>query len=202
MRWSISLSSFFVALTIAFVGFSQTEEQLKLEADKLFEEGKYLDATPNYVRLLSMKPRSYEYNYKFGACLLFNTNRKMEAVRYLNAANVDPSGLPPDFHYFYGKALHMNYQFNDAIREYNLYKSTRTRTTKVFEVDREIEMCTNGKKLMTTITDIIVTDKKEIPKDKFFRIYDLSNIGGTLLVTAEFQSKLDKKNGHVLFQLR
>ena len=86
--------------------------------------------------------------------------------------------------------------FNDAIKEYSLYNKTKLKETPVYEVNREIQMCENGKRLMTTITDIIVTDKKEISADKFFRIYDLSNIGGSLLVTAEFQTKLDKKYNH------
>jgi hypothetical protein len=149
-----------------------------------------------YLRLLSVKPRSYEYNFRYGACLIYNSNRKLESLKYLRVAALDPSGLPPEFHYFYGKSLHLSYLFNDAIKEYKLYNLTKLKETPVYEVIREIEMCENGKRLMTTITDIIVTDKKEISVDKFFRIYDLSNIGGSLLVTAEFQTKLDKKYNH------
>ncbi|MEY4605215.1 MAG: hypothetical protein RIT43_2507, partial [Bacteroidota bacterium] len=177
--------------------FSQTEEQLKVEADKLFIAGKYLDASPLYVRLLAQNPRSYEYNYRYGACLLFQSNKKTESLKYLRVAALNTQGLPPDFHYFYGKSLHYSYMFNDAIKEYKLYLSQRTKETVQFDAERAILECENGRRLMTTITDIIVTDKKEISIDKFFRIYDLSNIGGSLLVTAEFQTKLDKKNNHV-----
>jgi len=185
-----------VLLFFAKGSFSQSEEVLKADADKLFYAGKYLDATPLYLRLLSVKPRSYEYNFRYGACLIYNSNRKLESLKYLRVAALDPSGLPPEFHYFYGKSLHLSYLFNDAIKEYKLYNQTKLKETPVYEVIREIEMCENGKRLMTTITDIIVTDKKEISVDKFFRIYDLSNIGGSLLVTAEFQTKLDKKYNH------
>jgi hypothetical protein len=185
-----------VLLFFAKGSFSQSEEVLKVDADKLFYAGKYLDATPLYLRLLSVKPRSYEYNFRYGACLIYNSNRKLESLKYLRVAALDPSGLPPEFHYFYGKSLHLSYLFNDAIKEYKLYNQTKLKETPVYEVIREIEMCENGKRLMTTITDIIVTDKKEISVDKFFRIYDLSNIGGSLLVTAEFQTKLDKKYNH------
>ena len=187
---------FLVLLFFAKGLFSQSEEALKVDADKLFYEGKYLDATPLYLRLLSVKPRSYEYNFRYGACLIYNSNRKLESLKYLRVAAIDPSALPPEFHYFYGKSLHLSYLFNDAIKEYKLYNQTKLKETPVYEVNREIEMCENGKRLMTTITDIIVTDKKEISNDKFFRIYDLSNIGGSLLVTAEFQTKLDKKFNH------
>jgi hypothetical protein len=163
-----------VLLFFAKGSFSQSEEVLKADADKLFYAGKYLDATPLYLRLLSVKPRSYEYNFRYGACLIYNSNRKLESLKYLRVAALDPSGLPPEFHYFYGKSLHLSYLFNDAIKEYKLYNLTKLKETPVYEVIREIEMCENGKRLMTTITDIIVTDKKEISVDKFFRIYEFS----------------------------
>jgi hypothetical protein len=185
------------SLLFSGLNFAQTEDQLKLEADKLFYAGKYLDASPLYVRLLSLNPRSYDYNFRYGACLLYQSNRKLESLKYLRNAALNTSGLPPEFHYFYGKSLHLSYLFNDAIKEYKLYNQQRLKETPVFDADRSILECENGKRLMTTITDIIVTDKKEISIDKFFRIYDLSNIGGSLLVTAEFQSKVDKKNNHI-----
>ena len=185
------------SLLFSGLNFAQTEDQLKLEADKLFYAGKYLDASPLYVRLLSLNPRSHDYNFRYGACLLYQSNRKLESLKYLRNAALNPSGLPPEFHYFYGKSLHLSYLFNDAIKEYKLYNQQRLKETPVFDADRAILECENGKRLMTTITDIIVTDKKEISIDKFFRIYDLSNIGGSLLVTAEFQTKIDKKNNHV-----
>ena len=59
-------------------------------------------------------------------------------------------------------------------------------------------MCENGKRLMAVFTDIVVADKKEIAAEKFFRLYhDVSSFGGEILVTERFQSKIDKKKGHV-----
>ncbi|MFN5846496.1 MAG: hypothetical protein ACK46O_12385, partial [Flavobacteriia bacterium] len=125
----------------------------------------------------------------------YNSNRKQEAIRYLGYAVNDPAVLP-EAYYFLGRALHLNYQFNEAIKNYQAYLEKRSGTGKLYDAERDIQMCQNGKRLMTTISDIIVSDKKEISIDKFFRIYELKDIGGSLLVTAEFQTKFDKKNNH------
>ena len=175
---------------------AQTEVEMKAQADKLFDSEQYLSATPLYLRLLSLQPRDFSYNYKYGTCLLFNSNNKQEAIKYLSFAVNDPA-ISNDAYYFLGKALHLNYQFNEAIKQYTQYLEKNPSGDKVKDAEREIQMCQNGKRLMTTITDIIVSDKKEITADKFFRVYDLKDIGGDILVTAEFQTKLDKKNNHV-----
>jgi hypothetical protein len=63
-------------------------------------------------------------------------------------------------------------------------------------VDVDIESCKSGKKLLSTVTDMVVMGKSELVSDNFYDLYDLSDIGGTLLVTDEFQTKWDKKMNH------
>ncbi|MBL4862645.1 MAG: PD40 domain-containing protein, partial [Crocinitomicaceae bacterium] len=89
--------------------------------------------------------------------------------------------------------------FEEAKKNYKEYqRKSASKEDKRFHVDREIEMCDNGKKLLSTFTDIIVAEKLEIDQSKFFRLYsDAKTIGGDILVTLEFQSKLDKKMGHI-----
>ncbi len=187
---------FFV--TFGFVTFGQENiEETKKIADDLFEEEKYIEATPYYLRLLAIQPRDHNFNYHYGACLLHNSGKTQDVFKYLNYAVTDPN-VDAQANYFLGKAYHLNYQFNDAIKYYKIYQTKAADKAKPsFDVKRQIEMCENGKKLITTITEMIVLDKKEIEKDKFFRIYDLSDIGGNLLVTAEFQTKIDEKKAHV-----
>jgi len=177
---------------------AQSNEELKEEANKMFENEQYVEATKSFLHLLSLNPTDVDLNFKYGACLLYNSNQKNKALRYLNFAvtveNVDPRAF-----YFRAKGLHFNYQFDDARKSYVEYqKLTQGKTDKRYEVQRQIEMCDNGKKLLSTFTDIIVADKKEIDQSKFFRIYsDSKTIGGAILVTEEFQSKLDKKMNHI-----
>lgn len=186
-----------VFIVVSFVSFSQGEAEINESAGKLFEKEQYVDATPLYLQLLSLNPTSADYNFRYGACLLFNSTQKPDALRYLNFAVKEP-GIDPRAFYFHGKALHLNYQFEDAKASYKRYLANRDKKDKRYLVEREIEMCDNGKKLLAQFTDIIVSEKQEIDNDKFFRLYkNMQTIGGDILVSAEFQSKLDKKKGHV-----
>lgn len=199
MRFKIHrLNVLIVSVLVSFIGFSQTNEEREERANKLFEEEQYVEATKDYLHLLSLKPLDHDLNFRYGTCLLYNSNSKFEGIRYLKYA-VQDTGVDPRAFYFYGLALHLNYQFAEAQKHYGTYLNlSGSKADKRYPVDRQIQMCTNGKQLLTTFTDIIVAEKKEIGKDQFFRIYtDAQTIGGEILVTAKFQSKVDKKMGHM-----
>ena len=195
--WSVRhIVNVFLFIVIASGSFAQTEDEIKENAEELFEQEEYVKATSLYLRLLSLNPKQADYNFRYGTCLLFNSYQKKEAIRYLNFA-VNEKGIDPRAFYFHGRALHLNYQFEDAKKSYNKYLSLREKKDKRYAVERQIQMCDNGKKLLTTFTDIIVSEKKEIDSEKFFRLYsNMQTIGGSILVTADFQSKIDKKKGH------
>lgn len=178
--------------------WAQTESEIRKKADELFEKEAYIEATPLYLQLLNLYPTDAELNFKYGTCSLFNDDKqKKDALKFLNAATRTETVDPRAF-YFKGKALHLNYQFDDAKKAYQVYKNKRASKDNRYDVDREIEMCENGKKLMVTFTDILVSEKTQIEDDKFFRLYtDMQSIGGDILVTERFQSKVDKKKGHV-----
>lgn len=196
MRWRLFKIVFTLFSFCNVFAFSQTESEMRVDADKYFTDGKYLEATSLYMRLLSLKPDDYNLNYRYGACLLFNSNKKQDAAKYLSYSIKNPNATPEN-HYYLGKALQYNYRFGEAVKEFNIYLQNRTKPDVAFPVERDIEMCQNGKRLLTSVTDLIVLDKKEITTDKFFRIYDLKDIGGSLIVTTDFQTKLDKKNNHI-----
>ena len=192
-----------ILVVIFLFGFSylslsqESIEETQKIADELFEDEKYVEATPYYLRLLALEPRDHNFNYRYGACLLHNAGKTQDVFKYLNYAITNPN-VNFEANYFLGKAFHLNYQFNDAIKYYKIYQTKAGAKPKPsFDVARQIQMCENGKKLITTITEMMVLDKKEIEKEKFFRIYDLNDIGGNLLVTAEFQTKLDEKKNHI-----
>ncbi|MCH2224405.1 MAG: hypothetical protein MK066_06505, partial [Crocinitomicaceae bacterium] len=189
--------SIFILVLLLISAVLGPETDLKEQADKLFENEQYVDATPLFLQLISLNPKDVDYNFKFGTCLLFNANRKNEGLKYLNYAVKQPDVDIRAF-YFRGKAFHLNYQFEDAKKMYRAYLSKRGKKDKRYSVERDIQMCDNGKRLLTTFTDIIVSEKKEIDESKFFRLYhDMQSIGGDILIAERFQSKLDKKKGHV-----
>jgi len=187
---------FVLTFLLCFPISGQTEEELLDQANKFFKEEKFVDATPVYLRLLSLQPKNIDYNYRYGTCLLFNSNNKQESIRYLKYATRSPQ-VNPDAHFYMGRAYHLNYLFNDAVRSYDEFTTlVGSKEAERKEVSRLIQMCQDGTRLLMNYSEMIVYEKKEIEADKFFRLYDLKEIGGNLLVTSDFQSKIDKKNNH------
>ncbi|MCO5270009.1 MAG: hypothetical protein M9897_14065 [Brumimicrobium sp.] len=181
------------------IGYTQeTKDDIEKKAQDYFLKEQYLEATPLFLRLLSLEPRSPNYNYKYGTCLLFNSNKKKDAFKYLNFAVQKGNDVENEAYYFLGKAYHLTYQFDKAIKNYEIYKKNAgSKALKKLQVDHQIQMCRNGKALMDKVNNMVILSKSKIDKDNFFRIYDLKNIGGELIVTKDFQTKQDVKYNHI-----
>src|SRR5690554_2789016 len=176
----------------------ETKEDIEKKALSYFQNEQFIEATPLYLRLLSLEPRNPNYNYRYGTCLLFNSNEKQDAFKYLNYSVQKSDEVENEAFYYLAKAYHLTYQFDKAIENFKIYKQKAgNRAIAKLDVDRQIEMCRNGKSLMANVSEIIVLKKTKIDKKSFFRIYDLKDIGGELIVTEEFQNRQDKRNNHV-----
>ncbi len=190
----IALHGLFL-VTVCITFGQNVEKEMKKSADKLFAEEQYVAATNTYLSLLSLYPSSSEYNYKYGACLLYNSAKKQTAIKFLATAISDPA-VDPIAYYFLGKAFHLNYQFNSAITNYQLFLTKSSDEVRKKEVRRQLEMCENGKNLLRQLSDLVVLEKIETDPQNFFRSYNLENIGGSIVVAADFQSKIDVKRKH------
>jgi hypothetical protein len=145
---------------------------------------------------LAFDETSADLNFKFGACLLYTEEDKVAGLGRLQFSLKNPN-IDIRAHYFLGKAYHLNYRFKEAIYAYKRFKTAGS--SKDFEnlnVDQEIKMCENGRKLLKNLSELVVLEKKEVTDQRIQYSYDLSNIGGKILVTDEFQSKYDNKIGH------
>ena len=191
------LIAFMTFCCIAINAQVETEEQVKEKAEELFKDEQYVQATPYYLRLISLQPKSAEYNYRYGACLLYNANKRGEAIRYLKFATAQAE-VDAKAHFFMGRAYHLNYLFTDAVTSYRLFLAQATsRDKNKYDAEHHMQMAQNGLQLLSKYSELIVFEKREIEAEKFFRLYDLSEIGGDLLVTSEFQSKVDIRKYHV-----
>jgi hypothetical protein len=194
----LRLKAFFIALffLIPFFGVGQTAKELKSDANKLFEQEQFVDATPLFSRLLAIEPKNHEYNFKYGTCLLFQSNDKQKALNYLQYA-VKSSEIQPEAYFYLGRAFHLNYLFKEAIKSYTKFITLAPNSDLKNAAERYTNMCQNGKNKLTQFTDFEVIDKQEIPLEEFYRSYKLTQLGGELIVVAEFQTKLDKKKNHL-----
>ncbi len=173
-----------------------SEEELKKQAALLFDDDQFEEAYPLYSQLVSLYQKDVNYNYRLGVCMLYASDDKEKPIPFLEFAANKPEAEKEALFYL-AKSYHLNYRFDDAIKKYNEYKkvASAAKADKLM-VDRQIEMCKNGKKLLRKITDLIVLDKKEMSRADFFRSYDISDIGGKLLVKPDekvFKSSIDKK---------
>ena len=174
--------------------FKNEGERIKY-ANNLFEEQKFIEAETHMSNFLSNKNNS-EYNFKYGVCVLFKYADKSKSIPYLKKAIKD-SEVDPRAYFYLGRVYHYNYLFQDALNQYKKYKSlASSKQAKSLNLEMYINMSENGQSLMKNLSDIVVIDKKTTSVDKFNYSYDLKDIGGRILVTEEFQTKIDKKKNH------
>lgn len=190
---TVKKTLFFLMVLFSCPLFSQ--DDLKKESSKLFEDENYSAAYKLYSQLVANYPKDPEYNYKLGVCMIFSEPDKKKCLPYLQFAKRNTNDNTKDVAFWMGRAFHINYLFDEAIKNYDEYKlNASSAKVKKLQVDREIKACYNGKKLFTNLTDLVITSKKELNESDYFRSYDLKDIGGKLLVKPDdFKSSADKK---------
>jgi hypothetical protein len=198
----VSITYWFLTLFVLLtsVGFSQqvfeSDKERLAYANEQFDQGNYEEAKPHMSHFLGKDLKSAEFNFKFGACLLFTDADKAESIGYLRYSAKQGS-QDSRVIFFLGKAYHLTYRFNEALIEYERFKQHGEKDAiNDLQVDLHISMAENGKKLLRNLTELVVDEKKVSSYSRFQYSYDLSQIGGKILVTEEFQSKLDKKKDY------
>jgi len=174
---------------------NKSNDDLKIEANKLFENEDYTTAYKLYSQLVANYPKDPVYNFKLGVCMIYSEPDKNKCLPFLTFANSKSAECPPEVKFYLGKAYHIIYRFDEAIKYYEEYKLTgNAANQKKLQVDREITSCKNGKQLLSSISDLEIKSKKQLNEADYFRSYDLKNIGGKLLIKPElFRTSADKK---------
>ena len=169
--------------------------EVKNEAGRYFEDGEFTKAYKPYTQLVANYPKDPEYNYRLGVCMIYCEPDKKKCISYLKTASKNSEESPKDVKFYLGKAYHINYLFDEAIKCYSEYKLIGTSVQqKKLQVDQEIKACENGKRLLSNMTDLVVQSKKQLNELDYFRSYDLKSIGGKLLIKPdEFKTSADKK---------
>ncbi len=191
-----------IAITLLFMtfyGFNSAQtasiEETKKQANKLFEEEDYTPAYKLFSQLVSNYPKDVDLNYKLGVCMIYSEPDKKKCIPYLQFSNSKPDEASKETKFYLGKAYHINYRFDEAIKFYNEYKKIGSgNNQKKLQVDREIRGCGYGKRLLSNLSDLVVLNKKQLNEADYFRSYDLKNIGGKLLKKPEeFKTVSDKR---------
>lgn len=186
---------FLMMLSCPLYSQNAAVDDVKKEANRLFEEEDYTKAYKLYSQLVSNYPKDPGYNFRLGVCMIYSEPDKKKCLPYLQFASKNKNDDTRDVHFYLGKAYHINYLFDEAIKNYNEFRQTAPAAKqKKLQVDREIAACAFGKKLLSHLTDLVVQSKKQLNEADYFRSYDLKDMGGKLLVKPdEFRSSADKK---------
>ena len=135
------------------------------DAKEHFKYGNYIDALKVYVKLMDKDPKNADYPYKAGLCILFTERDKTNAIKYLEKAAERKSD--PDVMFYLGKAYHYDLKLDEALDAFNKYIA-EGQGTKIHEVDREMQMVKNAKKMLQSPID--VTFEKFFSKNYYFLI--------------------------------
>ncbi len=159
--------------------FSQENPRIKKKAfqksEAKFEEAwtsikladkKYTAGRGTYHLALEKYWTAYEYNdanaalnYKLGICYLYSGKSKVKALEHLQKAYEINSYVTEDINFQLGRAYHLNLDYENAVKEYNKFKSAYT--TKQLErmgvdIDKYIQECENGATLMMLPVRVII----------------------------------------------
>ncbi|MBC7864124.1 MAG: hypothetical protein IAF38_14200, partial [Bacteroidia bacterium] len=194
--WIFFLLGFFQL--ISGIRYSLNEDEQKKQAQIFYEEEDYGAAYKLYSTLLANYPKDAKYQYRVGVCILFVGDEKgdrKKAIPYLEFAKKKIAELDKEVVFYLGKAYHLNYRFDEALRNYSEYKEIASSSNaKKLKVDREMESAKNGKRLLSRVKELVVIEKKRMPSADYFRSYPQNFYGGNLLVkTDDFKLGADKK---------
>jgi hypothetical protein len=115
------------------------------DAREHFKHNNFLMALKVYKELLKTDPKNEEYNLRLGICYLRTNVNKPAAIPYLETATKLPK--VDNMAWFYlGQAYHYAHRFDDAVKAYNKFKELSPKEAS--RVERQIEMCNNGKQLI------------------------------------------------------
>ena len=133
-------------------GLKQAIKNIK-EGNMYFDmnkKGAYLHALPPYMEAYKINPNNALLNYKIGICYLYSSEKTKAFDYFKRAIELDPN-VAPDVKFLFGQSCQLNYQFDDAIKQFKEYKkdaSTDNVGKLSSDIDKKIKECENGKKLI------------------------------------------------------
>jgi hypothetical protein len=184
--------------TPIFYGSLVAQDSLKLsmrnEALRDFDEKNYVGALPLFEELLRSQPMDPGYQYYTGVCLVMLNSNLEESIQLLRSAS--NANYNPLAWYYLGRALHLQYYFDDAIKAYsNLILNGKTTEIKSLDVERQIEMCRNGIEFTRAGKPLQVQSSRTVPAEQLQSVGEINGSGKLLKKPVEFSSKTDLNAG-------
>ena len=167
-------------LTVRYVS-AETEGQIARTAEKHFIAKQYTKAAPLYAQLVSSNPKNYKYNYYYGICLLITGKDKNQALPYLEMAMQNPK-TPEDIYYYMGRALHLTYNFEPAIKSFVEFNTIiGAKNAPKWQTPQMIGMLNNAIQILDTTRNELIQSFTDVSAGDFYKQYEFENPNGKLL---------------------
>lgn len=149
----------------------------KSEALAAWESGDFALAYEHYNGLLLLYSRDPLYKYYSGACLVKMERDIPRAVTLLGSAinsSVNVKSVPDDVWFYYGRALHLNGSFVQAVEAYdNFARAAGRRLAAEYDIQSYIEQSSRGQGALSPGTVIVAVkprpseevDRSQVPAD-------------------------------------
>jgi len=170
------------------------DQQSLKDAKHLFEQEIYQEAALIYTQLDVNIDFDALHSYYFGVCLFHSKKDKVHCAKLLDFAS-SGKNIPVDVFYYLGRANHLNYKFAAALAAYQKYISlAKPADIKKFDVEKEIEHCNSGLKLVNNPVVIEVFEKKHVALESIHIAFTHLESGAKILmITDDLRSSVDKK---------
>lgn len=135
---SMPKSRFLSALLVLFLllilpldlAMAQVQEhelpRMKNQAMEAFTEGDFESAQAYFNQLSQRYPKDPDYRYYNGICLVKMKRDLAKAIELLYFAS--SRGVPADVNYYLGEAYRLNYDFDNAEKQYRIFEDKATRS--------------------------------------------------------------------------
>jgi hypothetical protein len=169
------------------------QEDLK-QAKSLYDNSTYQLAALLYQEIESRVDLDAVNSYYYGISLYHSKKDKTTCIRFLEAA-VNGKNVPMDVYYYLGKANDMSYKFTSAINWYKKFEAVcKPADIQKLNIEKEIEYCNNGIKLVNNPVVMEVYEKKPVSITAIQNsLTQIESGGKVLVITDDMRSSVDKK---------
>ncbi|MGB0881480.1 MAG: tetratricopeptide repeat protein [Vicingaceae bacterium] len=144
-------------IKLNFKEFSEADKEKLNAAEELYIDLEYQKALPLYEELKASYPEEDYISYRLGMCYLEREDSYQKAVETLKpVAEKFPESA--DIKFYLGKAYHLNYQFDEAIKELNEYLGQKIIKSQRPITERLIQNCENAKKLVENPIEVDIAN--------------------------------------------
>jgi tetratricopeptide (TPR) repeat protein len=172
-------------------------------AEKAFFQKEYQSAIEMYSQLLKLDADDPIYNYRKGVALFHTNQNKLRGLPYLRKASTSTE-IPYDVYYLMGKSYQLWPDFSKAQVAYEAFKNKATaKEIESLNINRLIENCINGKKLMGEQLDMHIVNKTPLDIEKLPKGYPPALVADKLMKkTKFFISPVDEKKKEKLLMFK